>query len=328
MKKISIVLFSLALILFNSCKKLPEGYLSNIIRYEKTPIILKQGRTEISDPIVVYGSSRPLHITLAKVYNRETGEDMTNVFLKKYPLKIWKSYYDIVLDKTIELVDKRRIDSLVYPISINPLSGQLESNYNTKFLPLGHYGFDLEIENVVGKIYYASIGEFDLIGAPNYELPSPLFASIAQVSDENVQIPIYSGFEAINVEYVDNQENKIILRFLDQNGLVFNPKSEIQRKPNIGTVGSFIQTLEDYSFTATPFDDRIEYTYGVIPFPFYPLGFGFVYGYRIPAASVAYSADFGLPYNAFSCDIQFSFQAFDYGTYFIDIHMPYISRVP
>jgi len=329
MKKIFLLILSLTLtFLFFNCKKLPDGYLSPVFRYEVSPIIVKQGRVEVFDPIQTDGSTRPLNITLAKVYNRVTGEDMTSTFLKKYPFKGWKGYYDITVDTTLDLINAKRMDLMGYPISINSQSGQLEANYTSSNLPLGQYAFDLEIENVAGKKYYAGIGEFDLIASSAYEISAMMIVSAIDVDNEFFEIPFYYGFDGVQVEHDDKGENKVVLRFLDKNENIFNPKTEILFRPNPYAGQSYFQTLKDYSSQTTYYDDRIEYTYAVTPFPFYSLGPSYYYFYRIPASAVAYDSDLYLSYTSFSCNILFSFQAFAYGTYFIDVIIPNVTRVP
>lgn len=329
MKKTLYILASLLTVLsVSSCKKIPDGNLSPLVRYEVLPIEVMQGRAFVSTAINPEGSTKPLKFTLLNVYNRETGENVTDLFMKKYMHRVWKALYDSKIDTTLELINAKRIDSLVYPISINPVSGQIEANYTTVNLPLGKYKFDLKAENAAGERVFKDIGEFDLIQAALFEVPDVRSTSAMKVGAEGTTKSIPSNQSHIKVTRVSDNEDKIIVRIKDKNGNTFNPKKgEIARRPNAGTAGGYLQTMQDYALSTTLFDDRMEFVYGVVPFPLASLGNGFNYYYRIPAQYVQYDESLDLPYNTYSCNARFSFRTFGPGTYEIDIIVPQVLRV-
>lgn len=311
----------------NSCKKIPNGNLSNIIRYETLPIEVPQGRSYVSDALNPEGSTKPLHIKLLNVYNKNSGEDVTDIFLQKYNFTVWTGLYDSRVDTTLELIDAKQKDSLIYPISINSVSGQLEANYTTINLPLGEFSFDLEISNEAGSAIYKEIGEFEIVEAPFYEIPTVRSTVAMMVGNESTTKTITSNSSHLVVEKISDDENKIIVRILDKNGNPFNPiEGEIVRRPNTGTTGGYLQTMQDYSIESESFEDRMEFIYGVVPFPLASLGNGFNYYYRIPAQYVVFDASLGLPYNTYSCNARFSFQTFTPGTYKIDVIVPQVTR--
>ncbi len=43
---------------YNSCKKLPDGFLSQLVRYEEDPIIIQKGRVKVSSALNFDGSSK------------------------------------------------------------------------------------------------------------------------------------------------------------------------------------------------------------------------------------------------------------------------------
>lgn len=330
MKRTLYILASLFTALsFSSCKKLPDGSLSPLVRYEVLPIEIKQGRASVSTAINPEGSTKPLKFTLLNVYNRETGVDVTDLFMKKYQHRVWKALYDSKIDTTLEMINAKRIDSMVYPISINPVSGQIEANYTTVNLPLGKYKFDLKVENPAGERIFKDIGEFDLVSAAFFEIPAVRSTVAMKVGEEGTPKTIVSNDTHIKVTRVSDKEDKVIVRIKDKNGNIFNPKKgEIARRPNSGTAGGYLQTMQDYALSTELFDDRMEFAYGVVPFPLVSLGNGFNYYYRIPAKYVRFDESLGLPYNTYSCNARFSFQAFAPGTYEIDVIVPQVVRVP
>lgn len=328
-KALYIIAFIFLTFATSSCKKIPDGNLSPLVRYEELPVEIPQGRAFVSTAINPEGSSKPLKFTLLKVYNRESGEDVTKLFTTKYQHKVWKGLYDSKIDTTLEMIEAKRKDSLIYPISINPLSGQIEANYTTVNLPLGKYKFDLKAENAVGERIFNGVGEFDLIAAPTYEISAVRSTVAMKVGEESTTKSIPSNDSHQKVTRVSDKEDRIILRIKDKNGNVFNPKKgEIGKRPRSGTEGGYLQTLQDYSLSTTLYDDRIEFTYGVVPFPLASLGNGFNYYYRIPSKYVQFDESLGLPYNTYSCNFRFSFQTFAPGTYEIDVIVPQVVRVP
>ena len=47
-----------------ACKKLPDGFLSPIIRYEEDPILIAKGRVYVSSALNFDGSGKPAKIKL------------------------------------------------------------------------------------------------------------------------------------------------------------------------------------------------------------------------------------------------------------------------
>lgn len=313
---------------FLGCKKLPDGNLSPLVRYEVQSFQILQGRTQVFSALNSEGSTKPFSVKLLRVYNRETNEDVTTDFTKEYPVKIWTAFYDPKIDTTLELINAKRKEVMLAAITINSSSGQIQANPLTENLPLGKYKFDLEVSNTAGSRVYVGIGNFDLVTAPTFEIPTVSSTVAIKVGDESEFHVIPNNSSQINVSRISNLEDKIIVRFLDQNGAIFDPRTEIQKRPLTGINGGFLQTMEDYSLGYTVSSDRLVFQYATVPFPLISLGNGFNYYYRIPAEFVDYDASLGLPYNTYSCNVRFSFRAFVPGTYQIDIVVPGVVRVP
>lgn len=327
MEKISLnLVIALFLLVVIGCKKLPDGHLSSLIRYEVQPFQIQQGRTDVSSSLNSEGSSKPFTVKLLNIYDRETGQNVTDIFSTAYPTKIWTALYNPKIDTTLEMINAKRTDVMLPAIAINAMSGQIEANPLTENLPLGKYKFDLEIENSAGRRIYPNIGEFDLIAAPTFEIPLVRSTVAMKVGNESVTTTIPSNNTHIQVTRVGNQEDKIIVRFLDKNGAVFDPRTEIQRRPIGGISVGFLQTMQDYSLSTSVSADRFEFIYAVVPFPLESLGNGFNYYYRIPAQFVEYDASLNLPYNTYSCNARFSFRAFSPGTYQVDVIIPQVTR--
>lgn len=321
MKKIILNISLVALVLSMTtigCKKVPDGTLSSYARYEVTPIEIKQGRAGMSDAMNPDGSAKPFFIKMLAVYNSETGENVTETFTKKYPVTVWTRFYDPRKDTTMAMIDAKRKDSLVYPISFNESSGQLQYNIATDSLPLGMYDFDLEIKNSAGSGVYPKIGQFQLIEAGDFEIPAGRSTVAMKVGAETTTKPMPAG--SVEVTKINEDVNKVIVRIVDKNGVSFNPKAgEIGRRPVSGTGGGWLQTMQDYSVSTVLFDDRMEFVYGTLAFPLSSLGNGFNYYYRIPTRFVKYDASLGIPDDQYSCNARFSLRVYRPGTYEVKV---------
>ena len=185
----------------------------------------------------------------------------------------------------------------------------------------GDYEFDLEITNGAGTKLYPKIGQLQIIDAPpfeaNPELGTP-YVRMIQVGNESVGTSLLTPI--VTVDRTADEPNKIIVKIVDKNEVPFNPLAgEIIRRPNTGNnpVPPFLQTLQDYSLKTDLFDDRMEFTYGVLPFPLQSLGNGFNIYYRIPTQYFSHDDQVKFPDGQFSANPRFVFRAYVPGTYTI-----------
>lgn len=305
----------------NSCKKITDGFLSPLVRYEEDPIIIQKGRTKVSSALNFDGSTKPAKIRMVHIYDKATGKIVDDVFLKQYPIKIWTGLYDSKTDTTLALIDAKQKDTLITPIVINNVSGQVEANSTTLNIPAGDYEFDLEISNGAATMLYPKIGRLQIIDAPTFEANPELgtpYIRMIKVGNESLGTSIFSP--VVVIERTADEPNKVILKIVDKNGIPFNPKAgEIIRRPNTGNnpVPPFLQTLQDYSLKTDIYDDRMEFTYGVLPFPLASLGNGYNIYYRIPTQFFSHDDQVKFPDGQYSANPRFVFRAYVPGTYTI-----------
>jgi hypothetical protein len=313
-------LFASTAFLFSACVKLPDGFLSPLVRYEEEPIVIQQGRVKVSSALNLDGSSKPAKVRVIHFYDKATGNIVDSLFNKKYTIKGWKALYDPKVDTTIELIQAKQFDMEVTPISINEVSGQVEANYTTIYLPLGNYEFDLEITNSASTQVYKKIGQIQLVSAPPFEtnptLGSP-YVRMIKVGNEAQGTNLTAGV-SVTITRTGDAPNKVTLKFLDKNNTPFNPLAgEIQRRPNTGTnpTPPFLQTLQDYSLKTELFSDRMEFTYGTVPFPLNSLGNGFNLYYRIPSQYFSHNNQTSYPDGQFSGNPRLQFRCYVPGAY-------------
>lgn len=307
-----------------ACKKLPDGFLSDGIRYEEDPITIPQGRALNSTALNVDGSTQPMTVKAIHFYDKATGKSVDDLFLKTYKIKVWTGIYDPTVDKTEALIAKKQKEVTVNPISINQSSGQVQANYTSGNIPVGSYTFDLEITNPAGTKIYPKIGNINITSAVAYELPGTAYNQLRKVGDEAKSQNI--GVPTVTIVRVPSTELKVVLKYLDKNNVPFNPKAgEIVSRPLAGLTTGALQTMEDYAVKTEKFDDRMEFTFGTVPFPLISLGNGFNYYYRIPAQFVKFDNP-SLGLGEWSSNPRFAFQSFQDGIYNITLKFPDMSH--
>jgi hypothetical protein len=310
------LLFLLAAFGFTACKKLPDGFISNLIRYEEEPIVIQKGRVKVSSALNLDGSTKPAKVRVLHFYNKATGAIVDSIFNKKYKIKAWKGLYDPATDTTLALIEAKQYDIETTPIVINEASGQVEANYTTINLPVGEYEFDLEISNAAGTRVYNRVGKINLIDAPPYET-SGLYVRMIKVGNESQGTSLTSGI-SVTVNRVADAPNQVTLKFVDKNGVAFNPQAgEVQRRPFLPT-RPFLQSLEEYAMSWTHFNDRIEAKYGVVPFPLNSLGNAYLWYYRIPAQYFSHDNQVAYPNDQWSANPRVQCRIFVPGSYTIE----------
>ncbi|GAO42144.1 hypothetical protein [Flavihumibacter petaseus] len=306
------------------CKKLPDGFLSPGIRYEEDPILIQKGRTKVSSALNLDGSSKPTTVRMVHIYD-DAGKLVDDIFSQETTIKGWTALYDPKTDTTLELIAAKQTDMVVTPIMINPSSGQVEANFTTLNVPPGKYHFDLEISNGAGQQLYPKLGHIQLNDGKPYdahpEIGTP-YTRMVKVGDESKATNLFTPIVEIN--RVGESPNVVVVKMMDKNGVPFNPRAgEINRRPNGAT---YLQTLQDYALKTELFDDRMEFTYGVIPFPLTSLGNGFNIYYRIPGQFVKHDNAATYPEGEYSANPRFVFRAFVPGKYEILFKMPDITH--
>ena len=80
-----------------------------------------------------------------------------------------------------------------------------------------------------------------------------------------------------------------------------------------------------YAMKTVFFNDRMEFTFGTVPFPLVSLGNGFNYYYRIPTRYIRFDRPTLLD-GTHTSNPRFSFQSFQPGVYEITVKLTDITR--
>jgi hypothetical protein len=131
----ALVLVTVA-VAIHSCTKYQKGFLSPYITYLETSYTFGKGRVASSDALDPDGSSIPLHVELVHVYDAN-GKLWDSVFLKSYPVTTWISQYIPTVDTTFDQIIALQQVQQLPGISVNSVSGVIQSNAASLNLPAG-----------------------------------------------------------------------------------------------------------------------------------------------------------------------------------------------
>lgn len=262
-----------------ACTKNPgEGFLGNKFYYLSNPFTGIKGRVTTSVPIQADGSSYPLGVKLLEV--RDRAGKPTDVLSKQYEIPIYKGEVTPA-DSTPALLAQKIGTAMYTPFNVNSNGGRLELTPATAMIDTGTYDFDIEVSNVKGAKTIKSVAKVILTPPVPFQIIRQ-FANTSPLNQETA-VTTQATF-ALTVERRDGP-NKIIIRFADKNGALFNPKQgQVVSRTSVPTAlrYEFRQFAPYYPEEKT--DTALVYTYPEkLPvFPLFALNNAYLASYRIP----------------------------------------------
>lgn len=326
MKKILFSLLLLSSVLFFSCKKIQNGFLSDTLRYTTPDLYCQRGLALVqSAKIYADGSTPPYTFEMVNLRDSAGGK-LPEAFSSKYEIQVFKEgqSFDVETDVTLALLNAKREKISVVPMNFNEKSGQLTFNKASVNIPLGVYNFDVKATNRTGTKMYPSIGSIHVID-PSVEDMFTLEDNVNNAFDlagvvTAVKNPI------LKFQRVSNQGARIILKITDKNGVSFNPKAgEVKARGDRPTFLSYAR-FNPVEFT----DTALVCDFEVAPFPLakYINGgtdWNHLIYYRIPETKIKMD---GLTAGQYSANLRFAFVIKLEGTYIVEFRLPDAVRVP
>lgn len=269
----------IALVSYACSKKPQEGFLGNRFFYLANPFIGVKGRVTTSVPLQADGSTKPLTVRLLAVRNR--AGQVTDVLTKEYEIPIYKGEVT-PQDSTPQLLAAKLGTAMYKPFNVNSLGGRLELTPATAMIDTGTYNFDIEVSNIRGSKVVANIADVRITPA----ISSQLIRQFANTSAPNQETTFTTqGTFTTTVERRAGP-NQIIIRFLDRNGVAFNPRTG-QVLPRVGTTAAprfvFKQFAPYYPEVVNDTAFIYQYPEKTPTFPLYLLNNAYLSSYRIPA---------------------------------------------
>ncbi|WDF55852.1 hypothetical protein [Mucilaginibacter sp. KACC 22063] len=219
----------LAIVAIYSCKKIPEGYISNLIFYNQNPLTVSQGNTTVSNDIVTNGSTLPFYVDLLSIKDA-SGKDASDYMLKPDTVKVFSKGGITSSDTTLASLKLKLKDSLLAPFSINRIGGRLQFTRATTYVPIGTYSIDVRVQNVKGSqvLNHACTinvipNQADTLSYLAYNYSDAKFTSFTGQPASNLKV---------SITHIANGPDQIIYVWKDKNGTYFNPsKGEITGRP-------------------------------------------------------------------------------------------------
>jgi hypothetical protein len=207
---------------FYSCKKQVEGFLSDKLFYRTNPFPAIKGRVTTSSPIETDGSTQPLSVELLDI--RDVNGKTSAVLTTEYDIAVYKAEIRST-DTTLEMLNKKLGIAKYKPFNVNPIGGRLEVTPASVYADTGTYEFDIRVSNVAGTRTFNKIGKVRLTAPVAFQIVGTPLVSTSTAGQETTVTNLPSSSNTVTVTRKPDGPNKVIIKYIDKNGVVFNPKS-------------------------------------------------------------------------------------------------------
>ncbi|MGY4386375.1 hypothetical protein ACVWYN_003428 [Pedobacter sp. UYP24] len=305
-----------------ACKKIDKGFQSTNVRYKNSELVAKRGLILYqSEQLNADGSTPPYSFKLLNL-RKVDGSAAPKEFSTEYEITVFKPgmSFNAETDTTVALLNTKRQQVKTLPMTFNEKSGQLSFNKGSANIPLGKYVFDVEMTNSTRVNLFKSIATV-VVQDP---LPDDLFVITDNVSnafsDQTGGVTAHKN-PIITCTKIATTGARAILKMVDKNGRVFNPKAGevIKRgdRPTFENYAKFNKVIVT--------DTAMICDFEIAPFPLVKYvtpttNWGFLMYYRIPSQFVTIDgAQFTPAKGTFSVNPRWSWQLKLEGTYVIQV---------
>lgn len=232
MRTNKIILFLVvSTVFFWSCQKIIHGYLSDRIFYQVNPFAVQQGVTTVSSSLVADGSTEPLHVKVLSLTD-SLGNDADSLLTTPKTIVTYTGTLTPA-DSTLGLFNAKLKDSLVSPFNIAKIGGRLQFTAATAYVPAGSYHLDLQVSNVRGErvlknactIQIVPLSTTSVINYKSFRTTDPTGTKDLVRYENN------DAYMHVDIENTPSTDatSKIILKYVDKNGIPFDPsKGEVK----------------------------------------------------------------------------------------------------
>jgi hypothetical protein len=311
---------SLAVLGIYGCSKVEKGFLSDNLYYLENPLVTSQGSITVSSPLVVDGSTAPMTVELTKIVD-ESGKEVSAIFSKTDSILGFSGTVSY-LDSTLPLLNAKLATTAAKPFSINPSGGRIQLTPATQYVPTGTYTISVKASNERGSKDLPDACKIIINGTGDtYVDYGGFYGGTFDIANGNYFAGV--GIAPPVVVYTASATNKIIYKFIDQTGKLYNAQANgLTSRTNRWRMKDF-----DPYYPELLTNNSIEYQFPLVPnqFPVFTnpgSAIGIVprgnYGIA-PAIPAAHNST-GLPVFVF-LDMAF----FTKGTYTITVNFTDIS---
>lgn len=216
------IIISVAISYLYACSKVEKGFLSNNLYYLENPLIATQGAITVSSSIVADGSTTPIKVELVKIVD-SAGNDVSGIMGKTDSIQGFTGSISY-LDSTLALLNKKLSKTAAKPFSINPSGGRIQLTPATQYVPAGKYMISVKASNSRGTVDLPNACQIIInsTGAPYINYGGTYGGQF------DVNTGLYKGAVGVTVNsitYTPTPINKIVYKFIDMNGQVYNARN-------------------------------------------------------------------------------------------------------
>lgn len=205
------------------CNKPAPGYLSKVLVYNPKTLVATKGRVTTSAALIVDGSTSPINVTLSGTRNFYTRQGANDILLKKFEIPVYKG--EITQFDTALAQITPKLGTASYPVfNVNNIGGRIEISPASTFVDTGTYEFDISVTNPAGSRDVPSVGVVRFVNAAN---PFDVTSQSVTSKPYNAETPSTTQSNFTLTVARTAGPNKVVLRFLDKNGVAFNPKTQL-----------------------------------------------------------------------------------------------------
>jgi hypothetical protein len=236
----------------------------------------------------VDNSTLPITVNLLAIRGSSVAGKPVDALQKEYDIPIFLGEI-FPTDTTLAQLSKKLSIGKYKPFNVNPNGGRLELTPATAFVDTGTYDFDVEVKNMRASKQIKSIAKIQITPAVPFQVVTKV-ASTSAVGNEVSQTSVTASMPNLFTVTGVRREgpNKIVIRWVDKNGVTFNPNmgQVVPRVP--GTTAGLRYEFKQFSpyYPEERTDTALVYQYpaGVPTYPLYLLNNAYTCSYRIPAA--------------------------------------------
>lgn len=249
---------TLATAFFYGCSKVEKGFLSPNLYYIENPLVTTQGSITVSSSLLVDGSTSPMTVELTKVVDA-AGNDVEELLTKTDSIQGFTGSVSY-LDSTLALLNSKLATTAAKPLSINPIGGRIQLTPATKYVPTGTYTISVRATNVRGTVDLPNACQIIINGTGSSYIDYG--GSYGGTFDPLTGTNLYGiGVAPAVVEYYPSLTNKIVYKFLDKDGMLYNPKvGGITNRTGRWSMKQF-----DPYYPETFTDTSVEYQFPSVP---------------------------------------------------------------
>ena len=241
-----------------SCSKIEKGFLSGNLYYLENPLVTTQGSITVSSSLITDGSTTPINVALTKIVD-SAGNDVSAILSKTDSIQGFTGSVSY-LDSTLALLNSKLATTAAKPFSVNPVGGRIQLTPATQFVPPGTYTMSVKATNIKGTVDLPNACQIIInsTGAPYIDYGGSYGGQFDANTGSNIAAV---GVSTKSITYEATATNKIVYKFLDMNGQLYNAKAGgISNRVNRWSMKQF-----DPYYPEVLTDTSVEYQFPSVP---------------------------------------------------------------